>query len=91
MITIFISHTQDEPACSESIPQSLEAKGYTTRRESTSLTMESILYPCIIEIVIPGQRHYHPYLEQHGRSIRMGRAAYSFCAIIRKVNCPSHK
>ncbi len=41
--------------CAEHIRQALEAKNYTTWREPTSLTMESILYPRTIENVILGR------------------------------------
>src|SRR5437660_8674249 len=54
MTTIFVSHTKEDTDCAEHIRQSLEAKGYTTWREPTSLTMESILYPRTIETVILG-------------------------------------
>src|SRR5713226_1102470 len=52
MTTIFVSHTKEDADCAERIRQGLEAKGYTTWREPTSLTMESILYPRTIENVI---------------------------------------
>jgi hypothetical protein len=52
MTQIFVSHTQDDAACAETIRQGLEAKGYNTWREPTSLSMESILYPRTIENVI---------------------------------------
>jgi TIR domain len=54
MTTIFVSHTKEDDGCAERIHQDLEAKGYTTWREPTSLTMESILYPRTIENVILG-------------------------------------
>jgi TIR domain len=54
MTQIFVSHTQDDAECAESIRQGLEAKGYSTWREPTSLRMESILYPRTIENVILG-------------------------------------
>jgi hypothetical protein len=54
MTQIFISHTKEDVDCAEHIRESLEAKGYTTWREPTSLTMESILYPRTIENVILG-------------------------------------
>jgi hypothetical protein len=54
MTTIFVSHTKEDATCAESIRQSLEAMGYTTWREPTSLAMESILYPRTIENVILG-------------------------------------
>src|SRR6266516_7305221 len=54
MTQIFVSHTQDDAACAESIRKGLEARGYSTWREPTSLSMESILYPRTIENVILG-------------------------------------
>jgi len=54
MTTIFVSHTKEDTDCAEHIRQSLEAKGYATWREPTSLTMESILYPRTIENIILG-------------------------------------
>jgi hypothetical protein len=54
MIQIFVSHTQDDAVCSETIRQGLEARGYSTWREPISLSMESILYPRTIENVILG-------------------------------------
>lgn len=54
MTQIFVSHTQDDADCAEHIRQGLEARGYSTWRESTSLSMESILYPRTIENVILG-------------------------------------
>src|SRR5438270_6138401 len=54
MTQIFVSHTQDDVVCAESIRKRLEAKGYSTWREPTSLSMESILYPRTIENVILG-------------------------------------
>ncbi len=54
MSQIFVSHTQDDAACAESIRQGLEARGYSTWREPTSLSIESILYPRTIENVILG-------------------------------------
>lgn len=54
MTMIFVSHTKEDADCAEQIRQGLEAKGYTTWREPTSLTMESILYPRTIENVILG-------------------------------------
>jgi len=52
MTQIFVSHTQDDAACAESIREGLEVRGYSTWREPTSLSMESILYPRTIENVI---------------------------------------
>jgi TIR domain-containing protein len=52
MTQIFVSHSSDDAACAEHIRLGLEAKGYSTWRESSSLTMESILYPRTIENVI---------------------------------------
>ncbi len=49
MSTVFVSHTQEDAACAESIRQELEAKGYSVWREPASLSMESILYPRTIE------------------------------------------
>lgn len=54
MTTIFVSHSKEDIDCAEHIRQILEANGYTTWREPTSLTMESILYPRIIENAILG-------------------------------------
>lgn len=54
MTTIFVSHTKEDIDCAEHIRQGLEAKGYTTWREPTSLTLESILYPRTVENVILG-------------------------------------
>jgi TIR domain len=54
MTTIFVSHSKEDADCAEHIRQGLEAKGYATWREPTSLTMESILYPRTIENVILG-------------------------------------
>src|SRR2546430_11520488 len=54
MTTIFVSHANEDADCAEHLRQGLEAKGYTTWREPTSLTMESILYPRTIENVILG-------------------------------------
>lgn len=54
MTQIFVSHTQDDAACAESIRQGLEVRGYSTWREPTSLSMESLLYPRTIENVILG-------------------------------------
>src|SRR2546421_12503580 len=54
MSTIFVSHSKEDADCAEYIRQGLEAKGYTTWREPSSLTMESILYPRTIENVILG-------------------------------------
>ncbi len=49
MTIVFVSHTQEDAACAESIRQELEAKGYSVWREPASLSMESILYPRTIE------------------------------------------
>jgi hypothetical protein len=49
MLTIFVSHTQEDAECAEQICQGLEAKGYSVWREPASLSMESILYPRTIE------------------------------------------
>src|SRR2546426_9751135 len=49
MTTVFVSHTQEDTACAESIRQGLEVKGYSVWREPASLSMESILYPRTIE------------------------------------------
>src|SRR5438552_341610 len=49
MITVFVSHTQEDIACAESLRRELEAKGYRVWREPASLSMESILYPRTIE------------------------------------------
>src|SRR6266446_4721026 len=54
MTTIFVSHTKEDAGCAEHIRQGLEAKGYISWREPTSLTMESVLYPRTIENVILG-------------------------------------
>src|SRR5437763_11354517 len=54
MTQIFVSHSKEDTECAEHIRQGLEAKGYTTWREPTSLTMESILYPRTVENVIMG-------------------------------------
>src|SRR2546429_9443345 len=54
MTQIFVSHTQDDTACAEKIRLGLEARGYSTWREPTSLSIESILYPRTIENVILG-------------------------------------
>ena len=54
MTTIFVSHTTEDNDCAEHIRQGLEAKGYTTWREPTSLSMESLLYPRTIENIILG-------------------------------------
>ncbi len=52
MPQIFVSHAPQDAACAEQIRQGLEAGGYTTWREPTSLSIESILYPRTIENVI---------------------------------------
>ena len=49
MTIVFVSHTQEDTACAESIRQGLEVKGYSVWREPASLSMESILYPRTIE------------------------------------------
>ncbi|SRR6266567_2221245 len=54
MTAIFVSYAEEDTACAERIRQDLEAKGYTTWRKPTSLTIESILYPKTIENVILG-------------------------------------
>ncbi len=54
MTIIFVSYTKEDSDCAENMRQNLEAKGYTTWREPSSLTMESILYPRTIENVILG-------------------------------------
>ena len=54
MTQIFVSHTSNGAECAEQIRQGLEARGYSTWREPTSLSMESILYPRTIENVILG-------------------------------------
>lgn len=54
MTTIFVSNTQEDADCAEHIRQSLEAKGYTTWHQPTTLTVESVLYPRTIENVILG-------------------------------------
>src|SRR6266487_3011114 len=51
---IFVSNAQNDAACAETIRQGLEIRGYSTWREPTSLSMESILYPRTIENVILG-------------------------------------
>lgn len=52
MTQIFISHTSNDAECAEQLRQGLEAKSYSTWREPTSLSMESILYPRTIENII---------------------------------------
>src|SRR5947209_3877140 len=54
MVNIFVSHTKENAECAEQLRQSLEAHGYITWREPTSLTIESITYPRTIENVILG-------------------------------------
>src|SRR5437762_2273068 len=49
MITIFVSHAQEDAECAEQIRQGLDAKGYSFWRETASLSMESILYPRTVE------------------------------------------
>jgi hypothetical protein len=52
MTQIFVSHSKEDAECAEQIRQGLESKGYSTWREPTSLSMESILYPRTIENTI---------------------------------------
>lgn len=52
MPQIFVSQAPQDAECAEQIRQGLEAGGYTTWREPTSLSIESILYPRTIENVI---------------------------------------
>jgi hypothetical protein len=52
MPQIFVSHAPQDAACAEQMRQGLEAGGYTTWCEPTSLSIESILYPRTIENVI---------------------------------------
>src|ERR1700680_5317966 len=52
MAQIFVSHAPQDAACAEQLRQGLEAGGYTTWREPTSISIESILYPRTIENVI---------------------------------------
>jgi TIR domain len=54
MTQIFVSHASNDAACAEQLRQGLEARGYSTWREPTSLSMESLLYPRTIENVILG-------------------------------------
>src|SRR6266516_3443954 len=54
MSQIFVSHASNDAECAEQLRQGLEARGYSTWREPTSLGMESILYPRTIENVILG-------------------------------------
>ena len=54
MTTIFVSFAKEDTACAEHILHDLETQGYTTWREPSSLTMESVLYPRTIENVILG-------------------------------------
>jgi TIR domain len=54
MTTIFVSYTTEDMDCAEHIRLGLEAKGYTSWREPSSLSIESILYPRTIENVILG-------------------------------------
>ena len=49
MTQIFVSHSKDDFGLRRTHSPNLEAKGYTTWREPTSLTMESISYPRTIE------------------------------------------
>jgi hypothetical protein len=43
MTTIFVSHAKEDNESAEQIRQGLEARGYSTWREPTSLSMESIV------------------------------------------------
>ena len=52
MTQIFVSHSKEDAECAEQLRQGLEARGYSTWREPTSLSMESILYPRTIENII---------------------------------------
>jgi hypothetical protein len=52
MTQIFVSHTSNDAECAEQLRQGLEGGGYSIWREPTSLSMESILYPRMIENVI---------------------------------------
>ncbi len=52
MTQIFVSNSKEDAACAESIRLGLETRGYSTWREPTSLSMESILYPRTIENII---------------------------------------
>src|SRR6266566_9985763 len=54
MSQIFVLHTSNDAECAEQLRQGLEARGYSTWREPTSLTIESILYPRTVENVILG-------------------------------------
>src|SRR5947209_3497585 len=54
MTTIFISHAKEDVECAEQISQGLEAQGYSVRREPTTLSLESILYPRTVENFILG-------------------------------------
>jgi len=54
MTQIFVSHASNDAECAEQLRQGLEARGYSTWREPTSLSIESILYPRTIENVILG-------------------------------------
>src|SRR2546421_12248353 len=54
MTQIFVSNAKNDAECAEKIRQGLEAGGYSTWQEPTSLSMESILYPRTIENVILG-------------------------------------
>jgi len=51
---IFVSHASQDATCAEQTRQGLEAGGYSTWREPTSLSIESILYPRTVENVILG-------------------------------------
>src|SRR5712691_3674807 len=52
MSQIFVSHASQDAERAEQIRQGLEAGGYATRPEPTSLSIESILSPLTIENVI---------------------------------------
>jgi TIR domain len=54
MTLIFVSHTRENAECAKQLRKDLEAHGYTTWREPTSLTIESITYPRTIENIILG-------------------------------------
>jgi len=54
MTAMFVSYTKEDADCAEHIRQGFEAKGYTTWREPTTPTMESILYPRTIENAMLG-------------------------------------
>ncbi|MBV9689642.1 MAG: toll/interleukin-1 receptor domain-containing protein [Ktedonobacteraceae bacterium] len=54
MISIFVSHTQEDAEYAEDIRTGLEECGYYVWRELPSLTLESVLHPSTIENVILG-------------------------------------